>query len=250
MSKVFDSYAAYYDLLYRDKDYKLEVDYIVKLLKKYKVSSGDILELGSGTGKHAAHLAKFGFNIHGIDLSKSMVDIANSQNKLENTTYEVGDVRTYRINKLFDVVISLFHVASYQSSNADLEDMFLTAFTHLIPGGVLIFDFWYGPAVLKDLPTIRIKRLTNEKIKVTRIAEPVIYLDENTVNVNYDVFIEDINTKIIIEKKEVHKMRYFFDDELDSISKKVGFKFKHKYEWMSKKNPDLNSWNVVWVLKN
>ena len=45
-------------------------------------------------------------------------------------------------------------------------------------------------------------------------------------------------------------MRYFFDDELDLISKKVGFKFKHKYEWMSKKNPDLNSWNVVWVLKN
>ena len=38
MSKVFDSYAAYYDLLYKDKDYKLEVDYIVKLLKKYKVT--------------------------------------------------------------------------------------------------------------------------------------------------------------------------------------------------------------------
>ena len=158
MSKVFDSYAAYYDLLYRDKDYKLEVDYIVKLLKKYKVSSGDILELGSGTGKHAAHLANFGFNIHGIDLSKSMIDIANSQNKLENTSYEVGDVRTYRINKLFDVVISLFHVASYQSSNSDLEDMFLTAATHLIPGGVLtttqVFDFIDSLFFMLAIPNI------------------------------------------------------------------------------------------------
>ena len=50
MSKVFDSYAAYYDLLYRDKNYKAEVVYICRLLKKYKIDSGTILELGSGTG--------------------------------------------------------------------------------------------------------------------------------------------------------------------------------------------------------
>ena len=70
------------------------------------------------------------------------------------------------------------------------------------------------------------------------------------VDVNYDIFIEDIILKKIVEKQETHRMRYFFDDELNLISKKVGFTFKQKYEWMSKKSPDIDSWNVVWVLKN
>ena len=38
----------------------------------------------------------------------------------------------------------------------------------------------------------------------------------------------------------------FFLDEC----KKIGFDIKQKYEWMSNKNPDQNSWNVVWIVKN
>ena len=44
-------------------------------------------------------------------------------------------------------------------------------------------------------------------------------------------------------------MRYFFDTELELICEQVGFSIQKKYEWMSEKNPNLNSWNVVWVLK-
>ena len=111
------------------------------------------------------------------------------------------------------------------------------------------FDFWYGPAVLIDLPITRVKRLENENIKVTRLAEPVLYAQENIVDVNYDVFIEDKSTHQIVEKKELHKMRYFFDIELELICEKTGFKIENKHEWMADKNPDFNSWNVVWIVK-
>ena len=53
MNKVFDAYAAYYDLLYQDKNYHKEAKYILRLLEDNGISSGKILELGSGTGKHA-----------------------------------------------------------------------------------------------------------------------------------------------------------------------------------------------------
>ena len=59
-----------------------------------------------------------------------------------------------------------------------------------------------------------------------------------------------MDSKKIIEKEELHKMRYFFDTELDLICKQVGFVIKQKYEWLSDKNPDFNSWNVVWIVKN
>ena len=32
---IFEKYAKYYDLLYKDKDYKAESEYISSLIKKY-----------------------------------------------------------------------------------------------------------------------------------------------------------------------------------------------------------------------
>jgi len=40
MTSVFDKYSAYYDLLYKDKNYKEETQYIYELLNKFGVSSG------------------------------------------------------------------------------------------------------------------------------------------------------------------------------------------------------------------
>jgi len=54
----------------------------------------------------------------------------------------------------------------------------------------------------------------------------------------------------IIEKKELHKMRYFFDTELEIICNLVGLTILKKYKWMSNKSPDFSSWSVVWILKN
>lgn len=138
---------------------------------------------------------------------------------------------------------------SYQNSNEELIKAFEVAKNHLNDDGMFIFDFWYGPAVLTDKPLTRIKRLEDEKIKVTRLAEPVLYAQKNIVAVNYDVFIEDKVSKEVVEKKELHKMRYFFDTELEMICKQVDFKVVQKYEWMRSKNPDFNSWNVVWIIK-
>jgi len=62
---VFADYARYYDLLYRDKDYSAEAQYVAGLVRKFHPSARSILELGSGTGIHASLLAEKGFTVHG-----------------------------------------------------------------------------------------------------------------------------------------------------------------------------------------
>jgi SAM-dependent methyltransferase len=252
MKQFGNLYSQYYDLLYNDKDYADEVDYIIKLIKENSNEAKTLLDMGCGTGKHAELLCNKGYIVHGIDLSEDMLKIAKnrSKNKEDKLLFSHSKIQELDLNKKFDVVTSLFHVMSYQNSNNELIKAFEVAKNHLKKDGIFIFDFWYGPAVLKDPPVTRIKRLVDEKIKVTRIAEPVVRPDENVVDVNYDIFIEDINSKKIIEKEELHKMRYFFDTELDLICKQVGFVIKQKYEWLSDKNPHFNSWNVVWIVKN
>ena len=251
MKQFGNIYSQYYDLLYSDKNYSGEVDYIIKLIKENSNEAKTLLDMGSGTGKHAELFCNNGYIVHGIDLSEDMLKIAKNRikDKEDKLSFSHSKIQELDLNKKFDVVVSLFHVMCYQNSNNELIKAFEVAKNHLKKDGIFIFDFWYGPAVLTDLPVKRIKRFENEKIKVTRIAEPVIHPDENVVDVNYDVFIKDIDSKKIIEKEELHKMRYFFDTELDMICKQVGFVIKQKYEWMSDKNPDFNSWNVVWIVK-
>ena len=70
----FLKYSKYYDLLYGDKDYDQESEYIFKHLV-FKTNQS-LLELGCGSGGHAEYLSKKKINITGIDSSKTMVNIA------------------------------------------------------------------------------------------------------------------------------------------------------------------------------
>jgi SAM-dependent methyltransferase len=251
MSQFGELYSQYYDLLYSDKDYIGEVNYVDSLIKASSQDAKTLLDMGCGTGKHAELLCEKGYKVHGIDLSEEMLKIAQTRRvgREDRLTFSQSNITELQLYKKFDVVISLFHVISYQNSNSELIKAFEVACEHLNDAGVFIFDFWYGPAVLTDLPTIRAKRLENDKIKVTRFVEPTLHVEKNIVDVNYDLFIEEKKTAKIIEKKELHKMRYFFDTELELICERVSFKIENKLEWMSEKNPDFNSWNVVWVVK-
>jgi SAM-dependent methyltransferase len=140
-------------------------------------------------------------------------------------------------------------VISYQTTNEDLLAAFATVKAHLKPGGVFIFDCWYGPAVLSDRPTIRVKRLEDEEISVTRIAEPLMYPNDNLVDVNYQVFIKDKNTGAVEEVQETHRMRYLFKPEIDLLLGQNQCKPIECREWMSDRNPGFDTWGIYFMVK-
>jgi SAM-dependent methyltransferase len=249
MNAVFDAYAAYYDLLYRDKDYPGEARYVQSLLERQGLSSGSLLELGCGTGKHAEQLARFGYSVHGIDASPSMVGIASQRRPPDLTSrlqFHLGDVRTARVPVQFDAVISLFHVVSYQTSNSDLARMFETACTHLKVGGIFVFDFWYGPGVLTDPPAVRVKRLTDDSVQITRLAEPVLHANDNIVDVNYTVLVKQTgDTASVSELKETHRMRYLFLPELRLLLENAGLEMVLAEGWMTDAPLGCGSWQAV-----
>jgi SAM-dependent methyltransferase len=243
---VFNHYAHYYDLLYKDKKYLEEADYIEKLIKTYKSSSQTILELGSGTGLHAALLAEKNYLVHGIDQSKDMIERALIR-KSSKLSFSQADIRDYRSDEKYDVVISIFHVMSYQTMNEDLLAAFKTAQTHLKSGGIFIFDCWYGPTVLTDLPVVRIKRMEDDMISVVRIAEPTLYPNQNCVDVNYTVWIKNKKTDGMKEIKETHKMRYLFQPEIEQMLALSGLSLINTQEWLSGNELSFNTWNGCFV---
>jgi len=252
VTPIFDAYAIYYDLLYQDKNYELEVNYVRGLLDKYRPAVGSsILDLGCGTGKHAEILSKMGYVVQGVDLSEAMVNAATSRKYLDcvvKPTFTMGDVRNIRLGKSYDFVISLFHVASYQTTSLDLKRMFLTASEHLKPGGIFIFDCWYGPGVLTDPPKARTKKMENDKFEVTRITKSELFPNTNLVDVNFSVSVLEKKTHKVSNISEIHTMRYLFKPEIDYLLGEVGLSSLGVFEWMMNKEADLQTWLAVFVV--
>lgn len=247
----FNLYAKYYDLLYRDKDYNAEVNYLNTLIDKFgEISNKKLLDLGCGTGIHANIFSKSGYEVDGVDMSRKMIEQAKSRyvGNLALSFFQ-SDITEFRIEKQYDVVTSLFHVISYQNSNIDLLKAFKTAYYHLKKNGLFIFDFWYGPGVLTDRPEPRTKKLEDEKILVERKAKPVLHFNDNIVDVNYDITITNKHTQIQQQILEKHSMRYFFINELTFYLKTVGFEMLNYFEWMTFNLPNTNSWNVVLIAR-
>jgi SAM-dependent methyltransferase len=243
----FGDYSKYYDLLYKDKDYAGEAVYVDSVIKKYAPDAVTMLELGCGTGRYTAEFAAMGYRVHGVDLSRDMLDEARV---IRGADIELscGDARNIRLGRKFDVVAALFHVMSYQSSNQDVLDVLATMKAHLADGGVALFDFWYGPAVLTQRPEVRFKEVEDDEIKVSRVAVPVVDVVKNVVEVNYSAFVRNKRDGSLKELRETHNMRYFFDTEFAMFSDLSGMSELSSMAWM---DGDVNetTWSVLKVLK-
>jgi SAM-dependent methyltransferase len=248
----FGSYSKYYNLLYADKDYAGEARYVHRLIQKYRPGARSILNLGCGTGNHDFEFSRLGYEVVGVDLSADMLAVAASRLSSLGTTsapleFLHGDIRGLSLERTFDVVVSLFHVMSYQTTNDDLQSAFGTASRHLKPEGLFLFDCWYGPAVLTDPPVVRIKRLEDDQIKVLRIAEPVMHHNRNVVDVNYQICFSDKVTGTSEELTELHSMRYFFMPEVAGYCGESGLRILQAEEWLSGREPGNGTWSVCFV---
>lgn len=246
MNNIFDAYSRYYDLLYQDKDYVAEAAYIRAILTRYGVVAGDLLELGSGTGKHAQLLVKYGYTVDGIERSAEMVAQIPV---MTGFSCQQGDIRSFCMERSYDAVLSLFHVLSYQASNEDVHAVFARAAEHLKPGGIFVFDFWYSPAVYTQKPTTRVKRMFDEHVEVTRVAEPRIYPNENRVDVNYTIFAKERASNSMQTFAELHTMRHFSLPEIDLFADVAGLKRVGTEEFLTGNEPSEMTWGVCVTLQ-
>ncbi len=244
---VFGDYSKYYNLLYKNKEYSKEAEYVNSLIKKFRPDAKTILDLGCGTGKHDELLLKKGYRVCGVDMSEKMLNEAKKLSHDQELFFLQGDIRNLNLKKTFDVVISLFHVISYQATNEDLKNTFETAYKHLENGGIFIFDCWYGPAVLTDRPVTRVKKLEDEEIKVLRIAEPVMYPNNNLVDVNYEIIVTNKHTTHQETIKETHKMRYLFKPEIENFMNNAGLELIKCEEWLTGREAGFDTWGVTFM---
>lgn len=195
-------------------------------------------------------LAGMGYRVCGVERSEQMIRQARERvSGAENPCFVQADIRKFSLERKFDAAISLFHVMSYLKDLDNFTEVLRLVYEHLNENGVFIFDTWYGPAVLMEKPETRIKRLENESIAVTRLAEPVMRENENIVEVHYDIFVKNKSENSIKEIKEVHNMRYYFLSEIDFCLKSCGFRLEACFGFMTGKELSRNTWGSMFVAR-
>lgn len=165
---MFSKSAKYYDEIYAamGKDYSKESDKTHKLIQKYLKTKGkSLIDIGSGTGHHAGLLSKH-YQVEGLDLDPNILSVARK--KYPKIRFHQGDMINFKLNKKFDVIISLFSSIGYVKTKSNLNKAIKTMTQHLLPGGVILVEPWFSP---NEWHTGRVFTLHVDKpeLKITRM---------------------------------------------------------------------------------
>jgi SAM-dependent methyltransferase len=251
VSEPFGSiYADCYDALYQEKDYEAECDLIERLFKTYgdrRIKS--VLDLGCGTGNHALPLSMRGFEVIGVDRSEAM--LAQARKKAAQSLPAVcdafykADIHSVDLGRQFDAAVLMFAVLGYQLENADVMAALRTARRHLRSRGFLLFDVWYGPAVLFQRPSERVKTIPTLTGKISRVSSSELDLSRHTCTVRFHVWKFDAE-QLSSETEEEHIVRYFFPLELKLFLEATEFTLIRLGAFPEfDKDPDEKTWNVL-----
>ena len=248
-----DAYALAYDALYRDKDYDAECEVVERAFaERADGPVRRVLDLGCGTGGHALRLARRGYAVTGVDLSAPMLDRARAKAEPGlDVAFHQGDIRALDAALgpdagPFDAAVVLFAVLGYLPANADLQAALAGIRRALRPGGLLVFDGWYGPAVLADPPGERVRVLdVGDGRTVLRSASGTLDPLHHRCTVDYRLWTLD-GDRVVAHAEERHEMRFFFPLELALLLEGAGFEAPVLGAFPElDRPPDVGSWTFV-----
>ncbi|MCK4733817.1 MAG: class I SAM-dependent methyltransferase [Methanophagales archaeon] len=245
----FKEYAAYYDLIYKDKDYETEVDFIEDIFGEFIGASNpkNILEVGCGTGNYTKILVDRGYEVTAVDVSEDMLKLASEKCDCEVIK---GDISEITINDKFDTCIAMFAVMGYITENADIIKALNNIHKHLKPNGIFVFDVWNGLAVLRLLPEQRLKEVESDEILITRFAVPNLKAFDHICEVNYKLIIQNKRDTKLKEINEKHVMRFYFPQELKYYLENAGFEVLKICPFLDLNGRvDENVWNIAVIAR-
>lgn len=249
---AFKKYAEYYDIIYSDKDYQGEIDFIEEIFRKFSPKLvKTVLDGGCGTGGHVIPLAKRGYEVTGIDISEVMLANAREKARQANLSLalEVMNLRQFNLEQKFDAALCMFAVMGYITQTGDLLQALRNMRRHLEKGSLFIFDCWNGLAVLRTLPSVRVKIMESESKRVIRMVHPELDSFNHLCKNYYHLFILDGNT-VIEEIEETHIMRYFFPQEIAHYLEETGFELLKISPFLDLDGKaDENAWNITVIAR-
>jgi len=227
MKDEFSLEARFYDKIWGKRDYDADVKFLADFFRKYHCRS--VIDIGCGTGNHALRLSKMGYQVTGVDVSSTMLEIAKAKDKEAKIKFIKGDMK--KLEKVvpkgqrFDAAICLGQVFSHLMTNKDVQALLNRLHKILKQNGLFVFSARNAKKINEEyLNKLRLDHIINEeKLQLLILTYNIRDLQDSNIIVWNPIYLIKQNSKVDLQIRE-HKLRWFKFSTLKKIITEKGFK--------------------------
>jgi ubiquinone/menaquinone biosynthesis C-methylase UbiE len=214
---MFTESTALYDLIYSEKDYDAEAQYVVEAIHERIPAAVRLLDVACGTGEHAHRFAgTHGFQTTGIDVEPAFVSLA--QRKVPSATFVAASMTDFDLGTTFDAVVCLFSSIGYVRTVANLRHAITAMARHVAPAGVLVVEPWFEPGAMQHGQVTCLVREGPEG-SVCRMTHTEI--DGNVSRLHFEYLV---GTPSGVERlSEHHELGLFSREDMVEAFRQAGF---------------------------
>lgn len=216
---MYDRFAFIYDSLMSDIDYD---KYAKWVQASAPVSSGKrLVDIGCGTGVLSVQFAKAGYDVIGVDLSESMLTIAQSRSLEQGVDISFICQSMSELDGLdeVDVVVIAIDSINYLETFEEVKQTLKLVFESLTPNGQLFFDvhsLYKMDVIYPDGP------FTYEDEQVAYIWHTEVGEEAHSIYHDITFFVQD-ESGYYERFEESHYQRTYPLESFTDLLKQVGF---------------------------
>lgn len=243
---MYKEFSNIYDTLMEDVNYNTWTGYIIQLFKRHDVKPEKILDLACGTGNITVPLSKLGFNVCGVDISESMLAIAENKSRLNrcNIRFIHQDIRNLNLPGKFDAVTCACDGINYILKEDELISTFLRIYDILNQGGILIFDI---SSYFKLRFLLGNNTLFEEKNDICYCWENEFNIDSSIIKMRLNFFVPKGNLYHRFE--EIHYQKAYKKNFIINSLKACGFFSINCYESFAFNEPKETNERIFFTAK-
>jgi SAM-dependent methyltransferase len=229
-------------------------------LEEAKVGAGPIFELGCGTGRLLIPLLSTGFEIHGLDASTAMLEVATQKREqlpaeAANRLYlHHGDMCDFELGRRFALILITFRSFQNLLTLEAQRRSLVCLRKHLAPNGkavINVFDprydlllpgrhetVWPPRAIIHPRSKNRVLVETLE-----RVNDPLT----QTFKERWRFTEFDSNEEVVRQEEEQLQLRWTFRYEMRHLVGSCGFTVEAEYSDFQRSPPEYGK-EQIWVL--
>lgn len=229
----YKKFGYYYDEVMQKLEYDLWVEFVEPYLKK----EDKILDLACGTGTFITMLKLKGFDVCGLDLSSSIIEIAKEKAKINHLQipFYVMDMVDFKLDNKFNVITCFFDSINFLNNKNKIKQMLNNIYNHLEDNGYFICDIFSkvlleeydGSSLCEDYYNFKIDWKTKKSSPTSLKHIIKIIEDDQEIVESYNEYYYEIKD-LLNDKFELIKVSGDFNDDLTDEDERILLVFKKR----------------------
>jgi SAM-dependent methyltransferase len=233
MPGFYATIARYYDSEHADKDEDL-----VMYSELADEADGDVLVIGSGTGRLVMNLAAQGHDVHGIEIEPAMFDRARAKRDAQvalarRISFHLGDALRLSLAHTFSLIIIPYNTLMHFLTLEDQIALLKRCREWLKPGGLLAIDLPNAGDAFgaQDNEAVTLERtFIEQETGHLVMQQSVSRLDRVTQVMEVTWIYDEITGDGALLRTVVPvSVRYFFQNELILLMRQTGFSLREVF---------------------